>query len=168
MAPIIKEVATEAELSAVIACLWEANYNPYQPIMNVLFPVHEATDDGYARGLAEAKSRLWAIHQSDPSSRWIYVTDDAEGKGEVYSGAHWNFHKVSPYKEDAPELVASWYPEGEGRNFASRVLNQVYGRRQRLWRPHCRMSPIPRKKDETSVLINHRARYYVYRLAPTT
>ncbi|PQE12382.1 hypothetical protein CJF31_00000608 [Rutstroemia sp. NJR-2017a BVV2] len=143
MAPIIKEVATEAEFSAVVDCFWEANYNPYQPIMNVLFPVHEATDEGYARGLAEAKTRLWAIHQNDPSSHWVYVTDASDGKGEVYSGAHWNFHQVSPYKENAPELVASWYPEGEGRKFASRVLNQVYARRQRLWRPHCRTSPIP-------------------------
>ncbi|ESZ90183.1 GNAT family acetyltransferase [Sclerotinia borealis F-4128] len=93
--------------------------------MNVLFPISEATEEEYAKAVAESNTRLWSFHQEDPSSR----------------GAHWNFHETSsPYKEVVPELVALWHPEGVGRDFASRVLNQVYwfiG--ERLWRPHCQL-----------------------------
>lgn len=140
MAPIIKEVTNEAEFSAVVDCFWNATYNPYTSFMNILFPIWEPTEEGYAKALAESKTRLWSFHINDPSSRWLYVTDDSDGKNEVYSGAHWNFHKdVSPYKDGAPQLVAAWYPEGEGRVFASRVLNQIYRYRgMRLWRPHAR------------------------------
>ncbi|PQE20025.1 hypothetical protein CJF31_00011858 [Rutstroemia sp. NJR-2017a BVV2] len=141
MAPIIKEVTTLPELSAAMTCLWNAAYNPYSPIMSVLFPVWEATEEGYAQALAEATSRVWGFHQHDASSHWIYVTDDEDGKGEVCSVAHWNFHdQISPYKDGAPELVAFWHPEGTGREFASRALNQVYRfRGERMWRPHCQL-----------------------------
>jgi hypothetical protein len=140
MAPILKEVKTEAEFSAVVDCLWNANYNPYMSFMNILFPVWEATEEGYANALAESKPRLWSFHINDPSSRWVYVTNDSDGKNEVYSGAHWNFHsEISPYKDGMPQLVAAWHPEGEGRVFASRALNQVHRLRgMRLWRPHAR------------------------------
>ncbi|THV45955.1 hypothetical protein BGAL_0432g00020 [Botrytis galanthina] len=127
MAPIVKEVTTQAEFSAAIDCFWDSNYDPYTSFMNILFPISVATEEGYAKAVAESKVRLWSYHEQDPTSHWIYVTDDEDTKEVVYSGAHWNFHETSsPYKDSAPELVALWYPEGVGRDFASRVLNQIY------------------------------------------
>lgn len=141
MAPFVKEVTTEAEFSAVVDCLWEGYYNPYTPFMNVLFPVCTATEDGYAAAVAESKTRLWSIHTGDPSSHWICVTDET---GKVLSGAHWNFHESSPYSNGVPKLEAVWHPEGEGRAFASHILNEVYGPRgKRMWRPHARMFAEP-------------------------
>ncbi|KAF7900012.1 hypothetical protein EAF00_004348 [Botryotinia globosa] len=87
MAPIVKEVTTQAEFSAVVD------------------------------SVAESKVRLWSYHEQDPTSHWIYVTDDEDTKGVVYSGAHWNFHETSsPYKDGAP---------GE-----------------RLWRSHCQLDDM--------------------------
>ncbi|KAI9647890.1 hypothetical protein NHQ30_004278 [Ciborinia camelliae] len=101
MAAIIKEVTTEAEFSAVVDCFCDANCDPYTSFMNILVPVSEATEEAYAKGVAEFKARL--------------------------CGARWNFHETSsPYKDGAPELVAYWHPEGVGRDFASKVLNQIY------------------------------------------
>jgi hypothetical protein len=141
MPPIVKEVSTPAEFSLVIDCLWEAYYDPYAPFMNVLYPVFSATEEGYATAVIESKSRLWSIHTGDPTSHWIYVTDES---GKVFSGAHWNFYDVSPYFNGTPKLEAFWHPEGEGRVFASRVVNEVYGLRgKRMWRPHARTFTPP-------------------------
>ncbi|KAB8292976.1 hypothetical protein EYC80_007340 [Monilinia laxa] len=91
MAPII--VTTQAEFSVVIDCFWNSSYDPYTTSMNILFPISEATEEGHAKAVAESKTRLC--------------------KGVVYSGTHCNFHQAcSSYKDDVPELVAFWRPEG--------------------------------------------------------
>ncbi|TGO13146.1 hypothetical protein BTUL_0076g00460 [Botrytis tulipae] len=81
MAPIVKEVTTQAEFSAVIDCFWDSNYDPYTSFMNILFPISEATEEGYAKAVAESKVRLWSYHEQDHTSHWIYVTDDEDTKG---------------------------------------------------------------------------------------
>jgi hypothetical protein len=137
----VKEATTEVELSAVVDCLWDSYYNPYEPFMNILFPVFSPTEEGYATAVSESKARLWSIHTGDPSSHWVYVADKS---GMVLSGAHWNFHSISPFLNGIPELEATWYPEGEGRKFASHILTQVYGHRgARMWRPHARKTCNP-------------------------
>jgi hypothetical protein len=133
----IKEVTTEEEFSAVIDCLWDSYYDPYVPFMNIMFPVWENTEQSYAASVAESKTRLWGGHlEEGASSRWVYVAD---AQGNVLSGAHWEFYEISPFSNGAPKLEAVWHPEGVGRDFASRVLNEIYGfRGKRLWRPHAR------------------------------
>jgi len=140
MAPMIKEISSEDEFAAIVPCIWAGYYNPYLPFINLLLPVFEDTEKGYSDAIAESTARLWATHTSDPSSHWIYVTDETR---QILSGAHWNFHAVSPYYENFPAIQATWHPEGEGREFASHVINQVYGLRgKRLLRPHAELDMI--------------------------
>jgi len=152
----VKEVTTEEQFGPVIDCLWDAYYDPYEPFMNIMFPVFANTDEGYASSVAESKTRLWAGHVEDPSSHWVYVTD---AEGNVLSGAHWEFHEVSPFKEGAPKLEAVWHPEGEGREFATRVVNEIYGLRfKRLLRPHAQLDlmftyPKERRKGYGGMLM---------------
>ncbi|TVY90802.1 hypothetical protein LAWI1_G005159 [Lachnellula willkommii] len=156
MTQIVKEVTSEAEFSAVIDCLWDSYYNPYTPFMNILFPVFSATEEGYAAAVSDSKARLWSYHKGDPTSHWIYVTDTS---GKVFSGAHWNFHEVSPYVNSVPKLKATWHPEGQGQGFATHILNQVYGfRGKRMWRPHAQLDmmftyPAQRRKGYGSLLM---------------
>jgi len=134
---IFKEITTEADFNALVDCLWDAYCTPYIPFMQILFPIFADTEEGYETAVALSKASLWAQHTNDQTSHWIALEDSETG--EVCAGAHWNFHKVSPFINGAPKLVATWYPEGEGRDFASHILNQIYGGRgQRLWRPHAR------------------------------
>lgn len=143
MPAILKEVTTEAEMSATVDCLWDSYFDPYSIWMQMLFPIFEQTTKGYEAAMASSKTMLWTAHSADPSSHWVVVADSETG--EVFSGAHWNFHKVSPFMNGAPRLDAVWHPEGEGRNFANHLLNQAYGPRgQRLWRPHAREFCLPR------------------------
>ena len=65
------------------------------------------------------------------------VVDDRTG--EVLGGAHWNHHKTNPYEHGVPDLTAYWWPEGDGREFATSLMKQCYGLRgKRMWRPHAR------------------------------
>lgn len=136
-----KEITTEAEFSRVIDCMWPAYSNPYIPFLQILFPVFSPTAEGYQAAVDGSKIGMWTTHSSDPSSHWVAVVDS--DTGEVFAGAHWNFHKVSPFLNGAPTLIAMWHPEGESREFASRMLNQVYGGRgSKMWRPYARKSFI--------------------------
>ncbi|KAF4626960.1 hypothetical protein G7Y89_g11196 [Cudoniella acicularis] len=156
MAPFLKEVTTKEELDRVTDCMWESYHVPYTPFINILFPVFANTDEGYSAAVAESKTRLWSHHVDDLTSKWVYVTDES---GEVFSGAHWIFHEVSTYLNGAPTIDATWHPEGEGRKFASHVVNQVYGSRgQRLRRPHAQLDmmfthPKQRRKGYGSMLM---------------
>lgn len=69
---------------------------------------------------------LRSFHVNDPSSRWVYVTDDLDEKNEVYGCAHWNFHKdESPYKDGAPTLLADWFP-GRGRGGREGLCDETF------------------------------------------
>lgn len=141
MPAVLIEVTSEAELGATVDCLWDSYSEPYESFLQILFPIFEHTDKEYKEKVAASKATLWAQHIQDKSSHWVFVADSESGK--VLSGAHWNFHETSPFVNGTPNLVATWYPEGEGRNFASHILNQVYGPRgNRLWRPHARVFPF--------------------------
>jgi hypothetical protein len=139
MPAIFKEIIAATEFGAVVDCMWESYSDPYISIMQILCPIFDNTEEEYQTSLTESKTRLWAQHTSDPSSRWVAVVDSETGA--VLAGAHWNFHRGSPFINGPLTLVATWYPEGEGRQFANHVINQVYGNRgTRAWRPHARMS----------------------------
>lgn len=135
--PFITEVTTKEELAPVIACLWDANHHPYEPYLNIVCPTFSDTQDGYDKAFAASIDFFWANHlEEGDSSRWVYVADES---GNVLSGAHWNFYAISPWAEGVPDIVAEWHPEGEGREFANNVFNQIYKvRGQRLLRPYAR------------------------------
>lgn len=132
------EITTEKELAPVIQCLWDANHHPYEPYLNIVCPTFADTKEGYESALAKSVKTFWYDHEkADGSSQWIAIIDDS---GKILSGANWEFHtKYSPFVEGIPDLVAEWHPEGEGREFSSHVLNQIYQvRGTRLLRPYAR------------------------------
>lgn len=56
----------------------------------------------------DARQKLW--HHHDPTSHWIYITEDKTGK--VAGAMQWNIHDTNPYGDGAPKLSADWWPEG--------------------------------------------------------
>lgn len=135
----LKECTDESTFSRLIDCEWSAYYNPYHPYMQILFPVFGARPSDRLASIQESKYRQWSWHTSDPTSHWFYVED--EEKGEVLGAAQWLVHDAgnNPFEKGNEEeaLEAYWWPEGEGRRFATSMLEQVYGgRRKRMRRPH--------------------------------
>ncbi|MCJ1271667.1 hypothetical protein MMC22_011572 [Lobaria immixta] len=130
-----KEAITRNELDAIVDLVWKAQYNPYDPSFSAFFPVFGPTARDREVAIKNSKDRLWQSHQSEPSSHWIYVEDPLTG--EVVGGTEWQLYETNPFVNGPPKMEASWWPEGEGRNFCNEILRQCYAPRHRwLTRPH--------------------------------
>ncbi|KUJ24598.1 uncharacterized protein LY89DRAFT_776679 [Mollisia scopiformis] len=85
--------------------------------------------------LDEFCARQLEWHKGDPSSRWIYVTD--EETGEVIAGTQWNIFEQNPYAKEAEPMAPYWLPEGAFKDVASQVLYQFLSNRTaKMKEPH--------------------------------
>jgi hypothetical protein len=133
---VLREATTRQELDEILDIIWVANYTPYEPFVQLFFPVLGYTPAHREAAIAESKNRFWSQHQADSSSHWYYVFDTVTG---IKVGcAQWVISERNPFVAGVPKLRAPWWPEGECRNFCESILNQVY-RPRASWmtRPHC-------------------------------
>lgn len=132
----VREATTKQELCLIVDVVWAANHTPYEPFVQVFFPVLGATSSHRKAAIQEAKERLWTQHEHDPSSHWWYAVDTVTGN--TVGTAQWVISSANPFADGIPELTAPWWPEGESRNFCESILNQVYKPRASwMTRPHC-------------------------------
>lgn len=133
---VIREVTTKQELDGILDVIWAANYSPYEPFVQLFFPVLGYTSAHREAAIAESKDRFWSQHQGDPTSHWYYAFDTVTG--DKVGCAQWVISQNNPFAAGVPKLTAPWWPEGECRQFCESILNQVY-RPRASWmtRPHC-------------------------------
>lgn len=133
---LVRETKTRQELDNVLDIIWAANYSPYEPFVQLFFPILGYTMAHREAAITESKERFWDHHQGDPSSHWYYVLDTVTGK--PVGCAQWVISESNPFAAGTPKLTAPWWPEGECRSFCEWILNQVY-RPRASWmtRPHC-------------------------------
>ncbi|CCD34510.1 similar to GNAT family acetyltransferase [Botrytis cinerea T4] len=184
MPPTLRTVATFEEFSLVVDCMWESYADPYNPFLGLIVPIKEPTAEGVATAVRGMKNRFWESHKADRDSFWVYIVDEddhGEGAGKVLAGANWLFHEASPFgekkdrengeydnnhgnkgnengdgetTEEEDISLASWWPEGEAREFVKAILSQVFGMRAtRMTRPHAQLSMM-------FTLPDHRGRGY--------
>lgn len=133
---LVREVETKQELDEILDVIWAANYTPYEPFIQLFFPVLGFTSAHRKAALLESKERFWRQHTTDESSHWLYAFDTATGK--TVGCAQWVTSTTNPFAKGVPKLEAPWWPAGEGRNFCESILNQVYKPRANwMMRPHC-------------------------------
>lgn len=133
---VVREATTRKELDEVLDVIWAANYTPYEPFVQLFFPVLGYTQAHREAAIAESKERFWSQYQADPSSHWYYAADHLTG--EKVGCAQWVTTQRNLFAAGVPKLEAPWWPEGECRKFCESILNQVY-RPRASWmtRPHC-------------------------------
>lgn len=137
MSPILKECTDPTIFSQIVDCEWAAYYNPYNPFMQILFPVFGADAAARSAAIQESKERQWQWHSADPTSHWLYVEDEVSGA--ILGGAQWHVYETNPWAKPQSPLDAYWWPQGECRRFVNEMLEQVYGpRRKKMARPHTR------------------------------
>lgn len=141
---LVKKMKTRPEMDAVMDVIWRANYDPYEPFAQLFFPVLGFTQSAWDAAVAESKSRFWTNHINDPTSTWYYVQEVASGK--VVGCAEWEEHLENPFKNGSPTIQASWWPEGDHREFCELIIRQIYSPRSKwMQRPHmgrrCRTNP---------------------------
>ncbi|KAF2124997.1 hypothetical protein P153DRAFT_325305 [Dothidotthia symphoricarpi CBS 119687] len=155
---VVREVATREEMDDILEIIWAANYTPYEPFIQLFFPVLGFTPAHRKTAIAESKERFWSQHQAEPSGHWFYVVDTIAGK--AVGCAQWVISTTNPFAGGVPKLKAPWWPEGECRKFCESILNQVY-RAHASWmtRPHCALNwmavhPSYRLRGIGSLLMN--------------
>lgn len=133
---LVREVTTKQELDEVLEVIWAANYTPYEPFIQLFFPVLGFTSAHRKAALLESKERFWKQHTTDESSHWLYAFDTATGK--AVGCAQWVVSTTNPFAKGVPKLEAPWWPVGECRKFCESILTQVYKPRANwMMRPHC-------------------------------
>ena len=133
---VVREASTRQELDQILDVIWAANYTPFEPFVQLFFPVLGYTSAHREAAIAESKERFWSQYQADPSSHWYYAWDTVTGK--TVGSAQWVVSESNPFAAGVPKLKAPWWPEGECRKFCESIINQVY-RPRASWmtRPHC-------------------------------
>lgn len=135
---VIKQANTKQELDDILEVIWAANYTPYEPFVQLFFPVLGYTKSHREAAIIESKERFWTQHQADSSSHWYYAVDTVSG--EKVGCAQWVISERNLFAAGVPNLTAPWWPEGECRDFCESILNQVYKPRASwMTRPHCGM-----------------------------
>ncbi|CAN9113244.1 unnamed protein product [Alternaria alternata] len=123
---VIREAKTKEELDEIINVIWAANYTPYEPFMQLFFPVLGYTTAHREAAIAESKQRIWTQHQADNASHWFYAFDTVTKK--TVGCSQWVISTSNPFVAGIPKLTAPWWPEGEHRRFCESILNQVMGK----------------------------------------
>jgi hypothetical protein len=132
---VLKQASTRKEMDGIMHVIWAANYNPYDPFAQLLFPVLGFLPSDYETAIAESQERFWNNHLSDASSHWLYVEEVRTGK--PVGCAQWEVHLRNPFSDGPPSVRAPWWPKGEHRQFCELILNQVYKTRASwMVRPH--------------------------------
>ncbi|PSN69514.1 hypothetical protein BS50DRAFT_343428 [Corynespora cassiicola Philippines] len=156
---VLKQVETRQEMDAVMDVIWVANYDPYEPFAQLVFPVLGYTERDRELAVQESKTRFWNIHQKDPSSHWYYIADSKTG--QAVGCGQWQMFEESPFKGGGPKMQAPWWPEGECREFCESILNQVYKPRETWMRkPHFALNwlavlPAYRRAGIASLILSH-------------
>ncbi|KAH7072348.1 hypothetical protein FB567DRAFT_454523, partial [Paraphoma chrysanthemicola] len=155
---VVREANTRQELDNILDVIWAANYTPYEPFVQLFFPVLGYTPAHREAAIIESKERFWVQHLADSSSHWYYALDVATG--QTVGCAQWTVSECNPFAAGVPQLTAPWWPEGECRRFCESILNQVY-RPRASWmtRPHCALNwmavhPAHRLRGIGSLLMN--------------
>ncbi|KAK1909677.1 hypothetical protein CFE70_005226 [Pyrenophora teres f. teres 0-1] len=136
---VVREAKTRQELDDIMTVIWAANYTPYEPFLQLYFPVLGYTTAHREAAIAESRERFWRQHQEDTFSHWFYAFDTVTSR--AVGCAQWVVSTSNPFASGTPNLTAPWWPEGECRRFCESILNQVY-RPRASWmtRPHCALN----------------------------
>ncbi|KAI1416838.1 acyl-CoA N-acyltransferase [Hypoxylon sp. FL1857] len=125
----LHELTTDDEFKAMVAVEHEAYDKPFNGFWEML--------KGFSQEEFCARQLSW--HRHDPSSHWLYVTD--EETGDVVGGIQWNLYETNPYAKEQPALTAYWFPEGPMRQVGDQLLLGLTTRRPRyMSKPHLLIS----------------------------
>ncbi|KAI0007273.1 hypothetical protein F4779DRAFT_592571 [Xylariaceae sp. FL0662B] len=141
------ELKTDEEFRLMVHVEHEAYSKPLNGIWEIL--KGSSQDEFYTRQLS------W--HRNDPSSHWVYVTD--EGTGEVIGGTQWNIYKTNPFAVERPPLAAYWLPEGPMKQIGDHLMfgweahRPSYGSKPHLLISFCFVHSAHRRRGAASLML---------------
>ena len=129
------EATTRTESDAIVDLAWIAHHDPYHRSFQAFHPVFGPTPADRENAQQADKERAWQKHISNPNSHWLYVVHNQTGM--VVGSGQWLIYRETPWPNGPQKFEADWWPEGEGREFATLILTQLFTPRMH-WcnRPH--------------------------------
>lgn len=131
---------SDADFNAMAPAIWEAFETPFTPYLRITVYLKGDSPEDRTESIEASAAGALAIHEANPNSHWIKVIDS--DTNQLVGASKWVFHQLSPYTGPQELPVATWWPEGEGRTYASNYVQQVEALKSRLYnRPHvCKFS----------------------------
>ena len=120
---VVEEVTRREDLDSIVDVIWGA-MDGFDPSHQIFFPILGDRPGDHEAAVLTSKNRTWEDHKSDSSSHWIFVRDKASET--IIGGCQWRIYTENPFPNGTPHIEAAWWPEGEGRCFASEVVRQCY------------------------------------------
>lgn len=119
-----REATSRQDVDDITDLTWASHYNPYRPFVGLNLTVFGPTKEDRDAGVVASKQRYWDRHSANPASHWIMVHEKLTGK--LVGASEWLINEKNPFPNGVPKIIATWWPEGVGRDFCSEMLNQAY------------------------------------------
>ncbi|KAI4266606.1 MAG: hypothetical protein L6R38_008649 [Xanthoria sp. 2 TBL-2021] len=158
MGLLLQPVTSDDDFKELIECEWTSYETPYNGFKEIYCPTLGTGPNAREESMKECRERQLADHKGDATSHWFKVVDS--DSGQIVGGAQWNIFHENPYVNGVGHIEATWWPEGEGRKFASMGMDQWFGPRgKRMNKPHvllaiCFVYPAHRRRGAGSLLLN--------------
>lgn len=115
---------TYRQMEEIVDVIWKANYDPYDPIIQICIPTNRYGSSDRNRSLEDATKRFWAEQSSTVGCYWSYVEDNVTK--EIVGCCQLVLY--DPYEPVTPK--APWWLSKEPRQFSELILGRIYQARQ--------------------------------------
>ncbi|MCJ1310348.1 hypothetical protein MMC25_004012 [Agyrium rufum] len=156
MAFSVKELKSDAELEELVRVEFAAYETPQCNLKNLFFSILNPSIESRKEVMKEAVERQIQWHKGDPTSRWITVRQNDNGR--MLGAALWHFNDHDPYAEESDE-ECTWFAEGDDRKTANGLMELFLTPRMTFMRkPHafldiCFVDPGSRRAGIGSALL---------------
>lgn len=124
---------SDTDFYEMMPALWSAFENPMKSFLRIVFCLPSPSQR--SESIRKATDCTMTLHKKNPCSCWMKVVDSQTGK--LAGAVNWHIYKSNPYFDVQKPVIATSWPEGDGRNYASSYLQQVTAHKCRLFnRPH--------------------------------
>jgi hypothetical protein len=118
----ISEITSDADFGELVEVEFVSFENPPNAFRNLFYPILGTGPDARQIAINEAAARILHSHESTPGSHWVKAVDTQSGR--LIGAALWIFFESDPYTE-RPLPEATWWPEGQGREFTTRWWREL-------------------------------------------
>ncbi|KAF7937061.1 hypothetical protein BELL_0092g00120 [Botrytis elliptica] len=128
------EFESEAEFKEMMKACWEAFENPFNSYLRIVYYLKDSSPQERERSIQIATESAIRHHaQRSPNSYWMKIIEPTHGK--LIGAANWiYFEGIADTVNNADPVVALWWPEGIGREYANNFIRQIEAHKYYL---HC-------------------------------
>lgn len=116
---------SDANFKEMMSACWEAFENPFNSYLRIVYYLKDDSPQERERSIQIATESAVRHHaKKSPNSYWMKVVEPTHGK--LVGAANWvYFEGNSDTVNQSDPVVAVWWPEGIGREYANNFMRQI-------------------------------------------